>query len=120
MVDSLWILLSVGTALGFLSGLGIGGGSLLLLCLGWAAGMEPETARLVNLLCFVPCALISSWLRRRELAHRRLLGTAIFWAVLGAALGSVLQQRLETRLLRKLMGGLFLVVGLRELRYRER
>ena len=45
MLESLPIVLIVGTVLGFLSGLGIGGGSLLILWLTIVLGMEQSTAR---------------------------------------------------------------------------
>ena len=56
----------VGAALGFLSGLGVGGGSLLLLWLTLAAGVPQETARVMNLMFFLPCALIATVFRWRQ------------------------------------------------------
>ena len=51
--------LLVGTVLGFLTGLGVGGGSLLILWLNIALGMEQSVARGINLLFFLPSALIA-------------------------------------------------------------
>ena len=50
MLTSLPVSLLVGTVLGFLSGLGIGGGSLLILWLTMVLDMEQSAARFVNLL----------------------------------------------------------------------
>ena len=50
----------VGAALGFLSGLGVGGGSLLLLWLTLVMGTDRDTARAMNLLFFLPCALTAT------------------------------------------------------------
>ena len=44
----------IGAALGFLSGLGVGGGSLLLLWLTIVTGMEQSEARLINMMFFLP------------------------------------------------------------------
>ena len=56
----------VGAALGFLSGLGVGGGSLLLLWLTVAMGRSQDTARAMNLLFFLPCALIATVFRWKQ------------------------------------------------------
>ncbi len=122
MADSLLIVLAVGTLLGSLSGLGIGGGSLLLLWLTMAVGTDPETARVMNLMFFVPSALISTWLRRKQsLAPKSLVVTAAAAGVGGAILGNWLSLYIiEETLLRKGLGVLFLVSGIREICYRER
>ncbi len=122
MADSLLIVLAVGTLLGSLSGLGIGGGSLLLLWLTMAVGTDPETARVMNLMFFVPSAIISTWLRRKQsLAPKSLVVTAAAAGVGGAILGNWLSLYIiEETLLRKGLGMLFLVSGIREICYRER
>lgn len=122
MADSLLIVLAVGTLLGSLSGLGIGGGSLLLLWLTMAVGTDPETARVMNLMFFVPSAIISTWLRRKQsLAPKSLVVTAAAAGVGGAILGNWLSLYIiEETLLRKGLGVLFLVSGIREICYRER
>ena len=66
MLGSLPFSLLVGAVLGFLSALGIGGGSLLILWLTLVLGWEPDRARQVNLLFFLPSALVSTWLRRKQ------------------------------------------------------
>lgn len=122
MADSLLIVLAVGTLLGTLSGLGIGGGSLLLLWLTVVAGTDPETARVMNLMFFVPSAVISTWLRRSQsLASKKIVFTAAIAGILGAVLGNWLSFYIvEENLLRKGLGILFLVTGVREISYRER
>ena len=47
----------ISTLLGFLTGLGIGGGSLLILWLTQVQGIDQSTARLINLIFFLPGAL---------------------------------------------------------------
>ena len=58
--------LFVGAILGFLSGLGIGGGSLLILWLTLVQKVDPTIARGVNLLFFLPCALVAALLRWKQ------------------------------------------------------
>ncbi len=113
--------IAVGAALGFLSGLGVGGGSLLMLWLTLVSGLEQSQARLINLMFFIPCALISTLFRWKEgKANWPLTLTAIAAGLLGAWLGAFLQGRFDEALLKKALGVLFLFCGLRELCYRPK
>lgn len=121
MLDSLPVTLAVGTALGFLSGLGIGGGSLLIVWLTAVLHTDPMTARSINLLFFIPSALVACFVRHRQnrLQLRQIPPAAISGCI-AAALLSVLASKTDTALLKKLFGGLLIVAGLRELFYRPR
>lgn len=111
----------VGAVLGFLSGLGVGGGSLLLLWLTLVAGIPQDQARLMNLMFFLPCALIATILRRKEpKPPRSITLTAVFFALLGAFLGNAIGDVLNTELLKKAFGVLFILCGLRELRWKPK
>lgn len=108
-------------ALGFLSGLGVGGGSLLILYLTVVLQMEPSGARALNLLFFLPCALIAALFRWRQGAvDLKLLWPAMVSGCAAAFLLSRLSFRLDTELLKKLFGGLLFITGLRELFYKKR
>lgn len=121
MLDSIPAALAVGTALGFLSGLGVGGGSLLVLWLTLVLDMDPETARGVNLLFFLPSACIACLLRWKQgVLHFRPLLPAILAGCAAAACFSFLSAELPMEILRKLFGGLLLVTGTRELLFLPR
>lgn len=109
------IALIVGTILGFLSGLGIGGGSLLILWLTLVNGMEQEMARSVNLLFFLPAAVVACYYRKKQgtLDVKRML-PAIAAGCIGAVLGTRLGGNLDTSLLKKGFGVLLLATGIRE------
>lgn len=110
----------VGAVLGFLSGLGVGGGSLLLLWLTLVAGVPQDAARVMNLQFFLPCAIISTAFRwKQSKPNWKLILPAAAAGVLGAALGFHLGPMLDRDLLKKAFGILFLLTGLRELRYRD-
>ena len=121
MLESLPVLLAVATALGFLAGLGVGGGSLLILWLTLVLGMDHPQARLLNLLFFLPSALIASLFRWKQ---GKLDLKAVFPGILAgcaaAALGSWLSTQLELFWIRKLFGGLLLITGIRELLYKPK
>lgn len=121
MVDSFWVSIIVGTALGFLTGLGTGGGSLLILWLTMAVGIEQQTARGINLLFFIPSALIACFFRWKQgkLDFKAVL-PAIIAGCIGAGMFSWLGSRMDLALLKKLFGLLLILTGLRELFYRPR
>ena len=93
MLESLAVAIPVGTVLGFLSGLGVGGGSLLILWL--------------------------TLLRRGKIPWRKLL-PGIISGCTAAAVVSLVQNRFPQEALRKAFGVLLLYAGLRELFYRPK
>lgn len=121
MLESLPVMLIVGTVLGFLSGLGIGGGSLLILWLTMVLHTDPLVARGINLLFFIPSALVACALRLRQgnLKIRPLL-PAILAGCAAAAVFSWVSTVLDVEILKKLFGAVLIAAGLRELFYRPR
>lgn len=121
MLNEWWFQIVVGCVLGFLSGLGVGGGSLLMLWLTQIVGTEQAGARLMNLMFFIPCALIASLFRwKQSKPDWPLILTAMGGGLLGALAGNFLHSRLDLELLQKMLGVLFLSCGIRELFYRDR
>lgn len=111
----------VGTALGFLSGLGIGGGSLLILWLTLVMNTAPHSARIINLLFFLPSAVIAVLFRWKQgsVNFPKIL-PAILAGAIAALLFSLLSEILDTSLLRKLFGGLLILTGIREISYKPK
>ena len=111
--------LAVGTVLGFLTGLGIGGGSLLILWLTMVIGMEQTMARGINLLFFLPSALIACCFRWKQgtLRFGRIL-PAILAGCIAAGVFSWIGLAVDTEVLKKAFGFLLIITGLRELTYK--
>ena len=121
MLDRFPVQLAVGTLLGFLSGLGIGGGSLLVLWLTLVLDVPAETARSINLLFFLPAALVSCGFRIRQgsLCVRKVL-PAVISGCLAATLLSLPGTIQDTTVLKKAFGVLLLITGIREILYRPK
>lgn len=121
MLNSFPVLLLAGTILGFLSGLGIGGGSLLILWLTLVLGTEQTAARSINLLFFIPAAAVACRYRVNQgTLHIRKLLSAILGGCAGALTGTMLSRIVHISLLKKLFGMLLLASGVRELLYRQK
>lgn len=56
----------LGAVTGVLSGWGVGGGTLLTVCLTLFLGIEHRQAQAVNLLFFLPTAALSLWFHRKN------------------------------------------------------
>ena len=121
MLESLAVSVVIGSLLGFLTGMGVGGGSLLILWLTLALGMDQATARGINLLFFLPASAICCAFRLRQgsLNLRNCL-PAIVSGCIAAAVASWVSGWVDTALLRKPFGILLLATGLRELLYRPK
>lgn len=110
----------VSTGLGLLSGLGIGGGSLMILWLTLVCGMDYPAARYLNLLFFLPPAFISVVIRmvKKQVSIKKILPAALAGS-LSAVFFSRLSSSWDVALLRRLFGGLLLLTAWKELRYRK-
>ncbi len=121
MLESLPVMLAVGCVLGFLSGIGVGGGSLLMLWLTLVLGMEHSAARSINLMFFIPAAIIASLFRWKQgsLDLKKIL-PAVIAGVVSAGCFALLSRAVDITFLKKLFGGLLLFTGVREVLYRPR
>lgn len=107
--------------MGFLSGLGVGGGSLLLMWLTLVLDFPQDQARLMNLMFFLPCAAIACLFRWKQgKLNWKISLTAVLAGLAGAWLGVYLTGILDPSVVRKGFGILLLLCGIRELRYRPR
>lgn len=105
-----------GLVCGVLSGLGIGGGTLLMVWMTAVMDMEQRMAQGINLLYFLPtaaCALIFH-IKNRLIRWRVVLPAAIT-GCLSAAGAALLATSADASLLRKLFGGFLIFVGITEL-----
>lgn len=105
----------IGFFAGIISGMGIGGGAILIPALTFAMEITQHEAQGVNLLFFLPTAVVAVFIHNK--AHRidwSTTKTISFWGILGAVLGSILAINLEADILRKLFGGFLFIMGVRE------
>lgn len=119
MLSSTGFSILLGAVLGLLTGLGTGGGSLLLLWLTLVLDMDSQTARTVNLMFFIPAAVTASLVRlfRGGIPFRKIILPALAGCV-SAAVFAVAGSHMDTEHLKKAFGVLLILTGVRELLYR--
>ena len=116
---SFLLTLLVSAGLGLLSGLGIGGGSLMILWITLVCKMDFPDAKYLNLLFFLPPAFLSTVVRvmRKEISLKKLLPAALAGS-LAAVLLAGISSSWDVGILRKLFGVLLLFTAWKELRYK--
>ena len=94
---------------------------MLILWLRLVVGMEQSHARAINLLFFIPSAVIACLFRWKQgrLDIKKILPAIIAGSIV-SAIFTVLSQNMDTGLLKKLFGILLLFTGARELLYRPK
>lgn len=101
---------------GIISGMGIGGGAILIPALIMLEGINQQMAQGINLTYFIPTAIISLIVHIKnknvEFKTALIIGSV---GVIGAALGAWLATSLSGELLRKMFGIFLLLVGLYEI-----
>ena len=120
VLESGVVAVCVSTVLGFLAGIGIGGGSLLVLWLTFVIGLEPGDIRSINLLFFLPCAVISCIFRgnQGDIPFKKIL-PGIIAGCAASGLFSLFASGIQMDWLKKGFGVLLIAAGLRELFHKQ-
>ncbi len=101
---------------GILGSMGFGGGSVLIIYLVNYLGLPQKQAQGINLIFFIPCALLSviTYRKRGMVKLRRTLPITVF-AVVGASVGFIILKFIPTHILSKLFGGFLVTFGIIQL-----
>lgn len=106
----------IGFATGVLASMGLGGGFILVVWLTLFADVEQKAAQGINVLFFLPIALIALILHlKNHLINKEIVKTLLFGGILGAILGTLGSGVIANELLRKLFALFLIAFGLREL-----
>lgn len=100
---------------GVISGMGIGGGMVLIPSLVFFKGISQHSAQAINLAYFIPTATISLFVhwKNKNLEWKKIL-FVILSGVPFSILGAFLALRITPSLLGKIFGGFLLLFGIKE------
>jgi uncharacterized membrane protein YfcA len=104
---------------GILASLGVGGGMLLIIYLTVFAGFGQLEAQGINLLYFLPIALLAVILHtKNKLINWKPLIPAILVGVVGAVFGSIIARLIDKEILHNVFAVFVLVIGIKEIMYK--
>lgn len=105
----------IGLAMGVLSGLAIGGGTLLVPTLVLLMDVKQHTAQGICLAAFIPTALVAVITHYRQHNVKVILAVCLIaGALVGAGIGATLANQFDAYLLRKIFGIFLVAMGLYE------
>lgn len=100
---------------GLLGSMGLGGGTVLIVYLTYFRYMAQTEAQGINLVCFIPIALLAVIVySKQKLTDRKVILPLVVFGCIGAAVGFVLLGFIPSELLSKLFGGFLILLSLRE------
>ena len=106
----------IGFASGIISGMGIGGGTILIPALVFIIGTKQQVAQSINLLVFIPSAIAALFVHaKKKNIEKGLLIKLAVTGCIGAVIGSLLAVNLDSNLLKKSFGVFLLIVGVYEI-----
>ena len=100
-------------ATGVLSGWGVGGGTLLTVCMTLLLGIDHRQAQAVNLLFFLPTAALSLWFHRKNgLVDSEVWKQAALPGTIAALAGAAAALMVDVSVLRRPFGIFLLINGM--------
>lgn len=106
---------------GTLGALGLGGGSVLILYLTIFMSVDQRSAQGINLIFFIPCALIAIFLHsRKKLICWKLWLISAPVGVIGAFLGSYIASLIDSSALSKVFAVLLFIFGCSEIFHKRK
>lgn len=106
----------IGVISGIVSGMGMGGGTILIFLLTFVCNIEQHIAQATNLIFFVPTSIIAIIvnIKNKNIDIKLGIYTAIF-GILGAIIGANIAIYTDVNKLRKLFGIFLIIIVLHEI-----
>lgn len=112
-----WIYTALaGIASGILGAMGMGGGGVLVIVLTVFMGYEQSLAQGINLLFFIPCAIVAIIVySRKKLINWKIAVPFSLLGCVGAIVGSIVSFYTNSKILSIIFGIMLLILGFKEL-----
>ena len=100
----------IGVISGIVGGLGMGGGTVLILFLSLFLNVEQHVAQSTNIIFFVPTAISAIGVNLKQKNINLKIAIPIcLWGILGAFVGACISMKMNMKMLRKCFG-IFLIL----------
>ncbi|MCR1898222.1 sulfite exporter TauE/SafE family protein [Irregularibacter muris] len=106
----------IGIISGFIGGLGIGGGTILIPILVFLMHTQQQIAQSVNLLSFIPLSIVALYIHiKNKNVEFKVAIYIIVFGLIGSILGSKLAVSISSAYLKKYFGVFLLIMGVYQL-----
>lgn len=100
----------IGVVAGVIGGLGMGGGTVLILFLSLFLGIEQHIAQATNIIFFIPTAIAAIIISfKNKNINLKLALPICLWGCIGAAAGAFISSKMDMTILRKAFA-IFLII----------
>ena len=102
----------IGVVAGIVGGLGMGGGTVLILLLSMFNNIEQHIAQGTNVVFFIPTAIaaIAIFIKNRNIKFK--VGVPILlWGMMGTAISAVISSNMDVHVLRKCFGVFLIIIA---------
>lgn len=106
----------VGLIAGIVSGLGMGGGSILILILVSFMGISQHVAQATNLIFFIPTAIVAITVNiKQKLINFKIANQIIFFGIMGAIIGANISLKIDSSKLKHYFGIFLIIIAFYEI-----
>ena len=103
----------IGLIAGIIGGLGMGGGTVLILLLTIFMNIEQTIAQGSNIIFFIPTAIASIFIFiKNKYINFKLAIPICFWGLVGAFIGASISTKLQINVLRKCFGVFLIIIAI--------
>ena len=101
---------------GIVSGTGMGGGTILILCLSIFLGIDQKIAQATNLVFFIPTSIAAIFINIKEKKiNFKVAKIIILFGIIGAVIGAIIAKNMDTKLLKKSFGVFLAFIAVHEI-----
>ena len=106
----------IGTISGLISAMGMGGGTVLILCLTLFLGYEQHVAQASNLIFFISTSLVAIYIYlKNKMIDYKLAITVAVSGVIGAIIGAFISIQMNSIVLRRYFGAFLGLIAINEI-----
>lgn len=106
----------IGFISGIVSGTGMGGGTILILCLSIFLEINQKTAQATNLIFFIPTSIAAIYINMKQKnINIKLAKQIIFWGIIGTIIGALIAQKINVIVLKKMFGIFLAIIAIHEI-----
>ena len=106
----------IGIISGIVSGFGMGGGTILILCLSLFLGLDQHISQATNLIFFIVSSIIIIIVNiKNKLINVKDSYIIIFSGIIGAIIGSKIAINLNVEILKKIFGFFLAIIAINEI-----